>query len=140
MEVKDEKAIPALKLYELIDRIGTIIDCFHALHLSQEKINEIEVDITRIENSVTTIEKIIENNLQNKNSEKAEIDELCLKLHKMIDKIQALINCCEVLDLSYQKSNEISLNITRIESAITNIEALMECELKNKINEKAKNS
>lgn len=140
MEIKDEKTIPALKLYELIDRIGTIIDCFHALHLSQEKINEMELDITRIENSVINIEKLVENDLQNKNSENTEINELCLKLHKIIDKIQAIIDCCETLDLSYKKSNEVKLNITRIESAITNIEALMECELKNKINEKAKNS
>lgn len=140
MEIKDEKTIPALKLYELIDRIGTIIDCFHALHLSQEKINEIELDIARIENSVTTIEKLIENDLTNKNSDKSGADEPCLKLHKIIDKIPSLINCCDALDLNYQKSNEIKLNITRIESAITNIEALMECELKNKINEKTNNS
>lgn len=136
MEIKDEKVIPALKLYELIDRIGTIIDCFHALDLSQEKIAELQLDITQIETAVTTIEKLIGNDLTNK----TETAEACLKLHKIIDKIQALINCCEALDLNYQKSNEVKLNITRIESAITNIEALMECELKNKINEKANNS
>ena len=136
MEIKDEKVIPALKLYELIDRIGTIIDCFHALDLTQEKISEMQLDITQIETSITNIEKLIGNELTNK----AETNEPCLKLHKIIHKIQVLIDHCEALDLSYQKSNEISLNITRIESAITNIEALMECELKNKINEKANNS
>lgn len=137
MEFKDEKAIPALKLYELIDRIGTIIECFHALDLSNEKIDETKLDITQIENAVTNIETFIENDLKNKISEKVEIDEPCLKLHEIIDKIQALIDCCEALDLSYKNSNEVKLNITRIESSITNIEALMECELKNKIQEKA---
>ena len=136
MEIKNEKVIPALKLYELIDRLGTIIDCFHALNLSQDKIAEMLLDITQIETAVTNIEKLIGNELLNK----AETDEPCLKLHKIIDKIQALIDCCEALDLSYQNSNEVKLNISRIESAITNIEALMECELKNKINEKANNS
>ena len=136
MEIKDEKTIPALKLYELIDRLGTIIDCFHALDLKQEKVTEIKIDITQIETAITNIEKLIGNDL----TKKSETDEPSLELHKIIDKIQALLGDCEALDLSYQKSNEISLNITRIESAITNIEALMECELKNKINEKANNS
>lgn len=135
MEIKDEKTIPALKLYELIDRLGTIIDCFLALDLKQEKVTEIKIDITQIETAITNIEKLIGNDL----TKKSETDEPSLELHKIINKIQALLDDCEALDLSYQKSNEISLNITRIESAITNIEALMECELKNKINEKAKN-
>ncbi|HJJ05414.1 MAG TPA: hypothetical protein OIM45_06180 [Clostridiaceae bacterium] len=135
MEIKDEKTIPALKLYELIDRLGTIIDCFHALDLKQEKVTEIKIDITQIETAITNIEKLIGNDL----TKKSETDEPSLELHKIINKIQALLDDCEALDLSYQKSNEISLNITRIESAITNVEALMECELKNKINEKAKN-
>lgn len=56
--------IQPLRLLNIVARINTILDGLTEVDLSQEDINEVKNDLTRIESSITNIEALIESKLK----------------------------------------------------------------------------
>ncbi|MBQ6991789.1 MAG: hypothetical protein IJN50_02585 [Clostridia bacterium] len=68
VEKISEDIISNLRFYEIINRIDTIIKGYDEIcfDLDYEKVNEVAVDLTRIENSLTNIETLVTAKLKNK--------------------------------------------------------------------------
>lgn len=64
VEYMPKEIIPPLRLLNIVARINTILDGLAEVDLSQEDINEVKNDLTRIESSITNIEALIESKLK----------------------------------------------------------------------------
>ena len=62
-----------------------------------------------------------------------------LRFYELISRIKTILDGYEEMEenISWEKTNEIATEITKIESALTNMESILETELKNKLIYKA---
>lgn len=54
-----------------------------------------------------------------------------LRFLEVISRIHTILDGLAEIDLDYRKENEILVDLIRIENSVTNIETVIECELKN---------